>query len=195
MSDKTQSGSPAVDDTQNTMVSSRGEVHSEPQLGHDGTNYEGTDAKAGIVLTSLAIIGGTLVFVFILTVGIQRLLEKYNPPGQLPSPIAPARIVPPSPQLLVHPWDELPELRAREDQILNSTGKDANGRVHIPIDRAMDSVVSRLLVAPDAPQGLMTPGGEGRDFSGSLRDMPGRYQQPKPSISGEINKPASKEPR
>lgn len=191
MSEKPQGGSPAMDETQNKMVSSRGEVHSEPHEGHDGTNYEGTDAKAGIVLYSLGIIGGTLVFVFILTIGIDRLLEKYNPPGQLPSPIAPARVVPPTPQLLVHPWDELPDLRAHEDQVLSSTGKDANGRVHVPIDRAIDSVVSRLTVAPDAPQGITTPGGEGRDFSGSLRDMPAPYQ-PKPSISGEISKPASK---
>ena len=194
MSENNQGGHPAIADNQNTMVSNRGAKHSEPHVGHDGTNYEGTDAKAGIVISSLAIIGGTLVFVFILTIGIQRLLEKYNPPGQLPSPIAPARVVPPTPQLQVHPWDELPDLRAHEDEVLNSTGKDANGRVHVPIDRAMDSVVSRLSVAPSAPQGITTPGGEGRDFANSLHNMPAPYQ-PKPSISGEINKPVSKEPR
>ena len=194
MSETHQGGPPAIDDTQNTMVSNRGEKHSEPHLGHDGTNYEGTDAKAGIVIYSLAIIGGTLVFVFILTIGIQRLLEKYNPPGQLPSPIAPARVVPPTPQLQVHPWDELPDLRAHEDEVLGSTGKDANGRVHVPIDRAIDSVVSRLSIAPSAAAGITTPGGEGRDFAGSLHAMSAPYQ-PKPAISGEINKPAAKESR
>lgn len=189
MTEQNSKANPAPDDLQNRMVSSRGEVHSEPQYGHDGTNYEGTDAKAGIVLSSLGIIGGTLVFVFILTIGIQKLLEKYNPPGTLPSPIAPARVLPPKPQLQVHPWDELPDLRAHEDQVLSSTGKDAAGRVHIPIDRAMDSEVSRLAVDPGAPQGITTPGGEGRDFSGSLRDMPAPYQR-KPQISGEIRKNA-----
>ncbi len=192
MSDKHQSGPSTIDETQNKMVSSRGEKHSEPHLGHDGTNYEGTDAKAGIVIYSLSIIAGTLVFVFILTVGIQKLLEKYNPPGQLPSAIAPARVVPPLPQLQVHPWDELPDLRAHEDEVLNGTGKDANGRVHVPIDRAIDSVVSRLSIAPSASQGITTPGGEGRDFAGSLHDMPAPYQQ-KPVISGEIRKSSSGE--
>lgn len=187
MSEKHQGGHSVVEEKDNSLVTNRGEKHSEPRYGHDGTNYEGTDAKAGIVINSLAIIGGTLVFVFVLTVGIQKLLEKYNPPGTLPSPLAPARVLPPNPQLQVHPWDELPDLRAHEDEVLTSTGKDANGRVHVPIERAMDSVVSRLSVDPNAPQGITTPGGEGRDFSGSLRDMPAPYQR-KPLISGEIRK-------
>ncbi len=177
-----------LDETQNKMVSSRGPVHSEPHEGHDGTNFEGTDAKTSMVVSSLAIIGGTLVFVFVLTLGIQRLLVEHNPRGPLPSAIAPERVVPPSPQLLVHPWDELPDLRAREDQILNSSGTDANGHVHVPIDRAIDAVVSRLTVSPGAPEGINTPGGEGRDFSKGLAEMPGVYHRPQ--ISGEIKKSA-----
>jgi hypothetical protein len=177
-----------LDHTQNEMVSSRGPVTSEPHDGHGGTRYEGVDAKAGLIITSLAIIGGTLVVVFIMTVGIQRLLEKANPPGVLPSAVAPARVLPPQPQLEVHPWDLLPDLRAREDQILNNYGKDANGHVHIPIDKAIDAVTARLSIAPGAPQGITTPGGEGRDFAGSVNNMPPQYQ--KPQIQGEIRKNA-----
>ena len=84
-----------LDHTQNDMVSSRGPVTSEPHEGHGGTWFEGVDAKAGMIITSLAIIGGTLIVVFIMTVGIQRLLERANPPGVLPSAVAPARVVPP----------------------------------------------------------------------------------------------------
>jgi hypothetical protein len=174
--------------TQNEMVSSRGPVVSEPHEGHGGTRFEGGDAKAGMVITSLVIIGGTLLIVFAMTVGIQRLLEKANPPGELPSAVAPARVVPPEPQLEVHPWDLLPDLRAREDQILNNYGKDANGHVHIPIGRAIDAVTARLSIAPGAPQGIMTPGGEGRNFAGSLQNMPDAYR--KPQIQGEIRKHA-----
>ncbi len=177
-----------LDETQNKMVSSRGSVHSEPHEGHDGTNFEGTDAKSSIVVSSLAIIGATLVFVFVLTIGIHRLLQQNNPPGQLPSAIAPARVLPPAPQLLVHPWDELPDLRAHEDQVLSSIGTDATGHVHVPIDRAIDAEVSRLTVSPGAPEGIRTPGGEGRNFSKGLADMPAPYQ--KPQISGEIRKNA-----
>lgn len=177
-----------LDETQNKFVSNRGPKVSEPHEGHGGTRFEGVDAKAGMIITSLAIIGGTLIVVFIMTVGIQRLLEKANPPGELPSAVGPARVVPPQPQIEVHPWDILPDLRAREDQILNNYGKDANGHVHIPIGKAIDAVTARLSIAPGAPQGIMTPGGEGRDFAGSLTSMPAPYQ--KPQIQGEIRKNA-----
>ena len=174
------------DASSNELVHHHGPVHSEPVLGHDGTSFETVDAKAGTVVSSLAIIAGTLVVVFALTVGIQRLLEKANPPGQLPSPIAPARVIPPVPQLQVHPWDELPDLRAHAESILNSYGKDASGRTHIPIDQAIDSVQSRLTIVPGALKGLMTPGGEGRPFADSLNAMPEPYK--KPAIQGEIRK-------
>jgi len=180
-----------IDERQNEhKIVSHGEApkHVEPHHGHGGTSFEGTDAKAGIVIWSLGLIGGTLVIVFLMTIGIQKLLNARNPVGSLPSPLAPERVVPPSPQLQVHPWEELPEVREHADQILNSYGKDADGRVHIPINQAMDAVVSRLNVQPGAPQGITTPGGEGRDFSGSVNNMPPAYQRPQ--IQGEIRKHA-----
>ncbi len=64
--------------------------HSEPVAGHGGTSFENVDAKAGLVIWSLALIAGTLIVVFIMTVGIQKLLQKNNPPGQPDSPLAPA---------------------------------------------------------------------------------------------------------
>ncbi len=187
---RTEKPSGVLDPTQNEMVSNRGPVVSEPHEGHGGTRFEGTDAKVGTIVSSLAVIGGTLIVVFIMTIGIQRLLEKANPPGVLPSAVAPARVLPPSPQLEVHPWDILPDLRAREDQILNNYGKDANGHIHIPIDKAIDAVTARLNVAPGAPQGIQTPGGEGRDFAGSINNMPYGKPQAQTQIQGEIRKNA-----
>ena len=170
----------------NRLVHDETPKHSEPILGHDGTNYEGTDAKAGTVLGSLAVIGLTLVITFVLTIGIQKYMESVTPVGQLPSPLAPARVLPPQPQLEVHPWDTFPQIREHEDQVLNGTGKDAAGHLHIPIEQAMTAVVSKLNVKPGAPQGLTTPGGEGRDFAGSVATMPARYRAPQ--IQGEIQK-------
>ena len=162
--------------------------HSEPVEGHGGTKFETVDARAGLVIWSLALIAGTLVIVFALTVGIEKLLIDKNPPGPPPSPLAPARVVPPNPQLQVHPWEDLPDLRAHEEQVLNGFGRDADGRTHIPIERAIDAVVSRLTIRPDAPQGLTTPGGEGRGFAGSVNGMPPPYRRPQ--IQGEIRKNA-----
>jgi len=165
-----------------------GPKRSEPHAGHGGTVYEGVDASVKMVIYSLAIIALTLVVTLAITVPIHKALHDTTPLGELPSPLAPARVVPPNPQLQVHPWEELPELRAHEQEILNSGGKDADGRVHVPISQAMDNVTAGLPIAPNAQVGITTPGGQGRDFSQGVNAMPAPYRQPQ--ISGEIRKNA-----
>ncbi len=172
----------------NDVIHSEHPQRSEPHSGHEGTSFEGVDASPALVVGSLAIIGLTLVIVFALTIGIQKYIQTRNPIGEEPSPLAPARVVPPAPQLQVQPWEDLPQMRAHEDQVLNSSGKDAEGHYHIPISDAMGAVVSRLRIEPNAPVGLTTPGGEGRQFSHSLSDMPPLYRAP--VIQGEIHKHA-----
>lgn len=172
----------------NELVHSHAPKHSEPHHGHGGTSFEGTDASVKMVIFSMLIIAVTLAVTLAITVPIQRKLHDSTPVGELPSPLAPARVVPPNPQLQVHPWEELPELRAQWDKVLSSGGKDADGRVHVPIDQAMDSVVSHLTIAPNAAVGLTTPGGQGRDFSRSVNAMPPQYRQPE--IQGVIRKNA-----
>ncbi len=173
---------------ENELVHFHGPKASEPVTGHAGTSFEARDATASMVIWSLAIIGGTLVIVFALIVGIQKWLQDNNPPGALPSPLAPARVIAPAPQIQVHPWEELPEMRAHEEELLNSYGKYKDGRFHIPINVAMNAVIPQFKIAPNAPQGLTTPGGEGRDFARSVNDMPPPYR--KPQIQGEIHKHA-----
>jgi hypothetical protein len=133
------------------------------------TRFEANDARASMVIWSLVIIAGMLVGVFALTVWIQRFLYEENPVGELPSPLAPERILPPNPQIEVHPWEYLPILRAQEDHVLNSYGKDASGHLRIPINRAMDAVIPGLKIRPDAPAGITTPGGDGR-YSPGVED-------------------------
>ena len=178
----------APDTKENELVHFHGPKASEAIFGHERTSYEGIDARAGIVIWSLAIIGGTLLLVFALTIGLQKILTEEHPAGAAASPLAPERVIAPAPQLQVHPWEELPEMRAHEEQILSSYGKDADGRFHIPIGAAMNAVLPQLKVAPDAPQGITAPGGQGRDFAGSIHDMPAPYQRPQ--IQGEIHKNA-----
>jgi len=172
----------------NKLVHSGAPKHTEPVEGHGGTKYENVDASVAMVIWSLAIIVGVLIIVFAMTIGFQRILEKGHSIGELPSPLAPGRVLAPAPQLQVHPWEEVPDMRAHENDVLNSSGKDAQGHIHIPIGQAMDSVVSRLTIRPNAPPGILTPGGEGRDFSQSVNDMPPAYRAPQ--IQGEIRKHA-----
>jgi hypothetical protein len=176
------------EDLKNKLGHSGPPKHTEPVEGHGGTKYENVDASASMVIWSLGIIVGMLLIVFAMTIGFQKILQDGHSIGELPSPLAPGRVLAPAPQLQVHPWEEVPEMRAHENDVLNSSGKDAQGRVHVPIDQAMDAVVSRLSIRPNAPLGILTPGGEGRDFSQSVNGMPPAYRAPQ--IQGEIRKHA-----
>ena len=59
----------------------------------------------------------------------------------------PRQRLPPEPRLQTNPRQDLSDLRAREDQLLNSYGwVDKNtGVVRIPIERAMQLIVERGL--------------------------------------------------
>jgi hypothetical protein len=173
-----------------------GHNHSEPSStpihGHDGIAYEANDVKAPVVIWALIIIGGLALSGFALMLGVQKYFEVNHPIGASESALAPDRIIPSAPQVQVHPWQDLPEMRANEIKTLDATGKDQFGRMHIPIDTAINDVVSRLKVDPNAPKGLTTPGGQGRQYSHALTEIQGneRPQTPTPAIQGEIRKNA-----
>ena len=164
--------------------------HTEPHEGHGHTRFEGTDASLRIILVSLGVIALTLVIVAIMTIPIQKALRDRTPVGQPLSPLAPSRVVPPQPTLEVHPWMTVPDVRAHEDAVLAGSAPDDSGRVHIPITQAMNMVVSQLTIRPNSPEGITTPGGQGRAFAGSINNMPPSYQRPQ--ITGEIRKHAQK---
>lgn len=160
---------------------------SEPIMGHGGTAYEGRDVGPGVVIISLIIIAVLVVIGFALMLGFQKFMEHSHPRGELASPLAPDRIVPPAPQVQVHPWEDLPEMRLKEEKELNTTGRDQAGRMHIPIANAMTEVLSRLKVDANAPRGLNTPGGQGLEYSRSVTQIPGGTR---PQIQGEVRKNA-----
>jgi len=166
--------------------------NSIPVMGSEGTGFESTDAPAKVVVSSLAIVAALAAFAFALMFGYDKFLEAGHPQGSLPSPLAPERILAPAPQLERLPWLDLPQLRAHEKEVLNSSGKDAQGNIHIPIDKAIDMMASRINTTPDAPAGLTTSGGHDMVFSHGLADMPPAYQQShgQAVIQGEIHKNA-----
>jgi hypothetical protein len=173
----------------NDLVHPHPTFNSIPVLGDDGeTAYEGSDAPPKVVIWSLGIVALLAFFGFVLIIGLEAILKPMHPTGDLPSPLSPARVVPPAPQLEVHPWDDVPVMRAHEKDVLNLSGKDKDGHFHVPIDQAMGLVVTRLNMYADAPKGLTTPGGNDMEFSHSLADMPAPYQRPQ--IQGEIRKNA-----
>lgn len=164
-------------------------VQSTPIHGHDGIAYEANDVKAPIVVWSLIIIGLLGASGFGLMLGVQKYFETTHPAGELASPLTPERVIPSAPQVQVHPWEDLPEMRASEVKTLEFSGRDQAGRMHIPIEKAMSEIVPRLKVDPSAPKGLVTPGGQGREYSHALSEI-GVTNRPAPMIEGEIRKNA-----
>jgi hypothetical protein len=180
---------------ENELVHFHGPKATEPHGGHGGTSYEGVDASVKMVIWSLVIIVVTLVISMAITIPIENTFRDTTPLGKLPSPLAPERVIPTGPLIEVHPWETLPQVNSREEALLHETGRDAAGNYQIPIDRAMQAVLPTLKIAPNAPQGLTTPGGAGLQFSQGLNKMPPGYQQPPaaaPEIRGEIEKHAQK---
>lgn len=165
-------------------------VHSIPVRGEGGIAYEGTDAPAKVVIYSLAIVAALGVAAFVLMFGYEKVLEWQQPKPPVMSPLAKERVVPPAPQIERLPWLDLPEMRAHEEEVLNSSGKDKDGHVHVPIDKAMDDVVNKLNTHPNEPAGIDEPGGQDRVFSHSLADMPAPYQHSQATLQGEIHKNA-----
>lgn len=159
------------------MIQKHGPVESIPVMGHEGTAFEGTDAKVGIIIGSLLVIVITLAISAAIVVPIFKILQAANPPGELPSPIAPGRVLPPKPVLQVHPWNEYPGLLDSQLKQLNNAGTNLAGQPHIPISEAINNVSGHLPVRNNAPEGYTVPGGQGRDFATGLAEMPQAYQQ------------------
>jgi hypothetical protein len=63
-------------------------VHSEPQIGGHGTDFEGVDASVKLVLGSLGAIALTLVITAIVTIPIQNLLRDSHSLGKQASPLS-----------------------------------------------------------------------------------------------------------
>ena len=113
----------------------------QPRRGHETSDANIRDLIIFGAGLSLLIIAGLLVSgaVFHYFVGHQGL----GPPA---SPFENDRTLPPEPRLQVTAPKDLKQYKAAQDEILNSYGwvDQKAGIVRIPIDRAMDILVSRF---------------------------------------------------
>ena len=108
----------------------------------------------GVVIFAAAL----LMVGLLLHVGIAALFDVYKREtdrgDRAPHPLARTSAGPPAPALEVAPRAALDALRREEDALLHSYGwiDRAQGRVRIPIDRAMDLIEQRgLPVRPAVP--------------------------------------------
>jgi hypothetical protein len=167
------------------MAVNRHDDHEEvrlPDLDQPTVGHEGADVNVWAV----GRFGIALVFLCILSLGILFGLFKYfesTVGGKLPDLNVDARRLPPQPQLQKAPIQDLQQMRAAEDQLLNSYGwvDQSKGIVRVPIDQAIEMLAKRGL--PARPQGeiptssvsVPTESGLGR-----------KAQQPGGPLAGEL---------
>jgi hypothetical protein len=129
--------------------------------------YEVEDASIReVVWTGLGLAIGTLI-ICVAVLGLLRVLQSAEVGARQPiTEVTVPSTLPPEPRLQEKPWEEMEVFRRREDQMLTTYGwaDQANGKVRIPIDRAMDMLVQRGLPArKQAGDGGAAPGAAPRE--------------------------------
>jgi len=130
-----------------------------PDLSDPAQRHEQQDVNIwAIGKVGIGLIVTTIISLF-LVLGVFRYLEQQDRASQ-PKPPAgvevPQRQLPPQPRLLDNEPEDLKQVRAAEDQILNgySWADPQHTRVRIPIGSAIDQLVQRGIPArPGLEQG------------------------------------------
>jgi hypothetical protein len=114
-------------------------VHHSP----NGSGHEQSEVSVRLIVVSLAFLAVGTFLVFILVVGIFRYFYDTDKTGEALR----QGVIPPEPRIEVAPYEQLQQLRVREDHILNSYAwvDQKAGTVRVPIDRAIDLLAGKGL--------------------------------------------------
>jgi len=166
----------------------------EPETNKPGTSeptnpsvaYEPKDVNAGMVWRFLIALLLTVLGAQVVVWGVYRVFstrETRNEQAPWPLRAAETRILPPEPRLQgapghdIQPQEELKEMRAGEDAILNSYGwvDEKAGIARIPINEAM-----KVLLVKGLPTAPRAAGAAGKSASREKSTAPQRNQERKP---------------
>jgi len=116
-------------------------AHSSP----NGAGHEHQEVSVRLIVVSLAFLAVATFFVFVLVVGIFRYFYDTYSTAEATRLSRP--IIPPEPRIEVAPFEQIQQLRAREDHVLTTYAwvNQDNGTVRIPIDRAIDLLATKGL--------------------------------------------------
>ena len=124
-----------------------------PDLARPGVDHEHSDINVWAVGKFAIALGCLCLFAMGLLFGLFKYFEAENggPLPQQESNLRPSNL-PPEPRLQTAPVQDLREIRAAEDKILNSYGwvDQQHGVVRVPIARSIDLLAQRGL--PSRPQ-------------------------------------------
>ena len=116
-------------------------VHHSP----NGAGHEQSEVSVRLIVVSLAFLAVATAIVFVLVVGIFRYFYASYSTEEATRLSQP--VVPPEPRIEVAPYEQLQQLRIKEDHILSSYAyvDKATGVVRVPIDRAIDMLAAKGL--------------------------------------------------
>ncbi len=116
-------------------------IHHSP----NGAGHERTEVSVRLIVVSLGFLAVTTFVVFVLVVGIFRYF--YSTYSTADATRLSRPVIPPQPRIEVAPYEELQQLKAREDRILSTYAwvNKETGTVRVPIDRAIDILAAKGL--------------------------------------------------
>ncbi len=116
-------------------------VHHSP----NGAGHEQSEVSVRLIVVSLAFLAVATAIVFVLVVGIFRYFYATYSTEEATRLSQP--VVPPEPRIEVAPYEQLQQLRVKEDHILSTyawVDKDS-GTVRVPIGKAIDLLAAKGL--------------------------------------------------
>lgn len=129
--------------------------HGHDDLGHHGEGklYETSDINLSAIVKSLFFLAGFLVFAAIAGGIILKFFVPDVGNQAVPQSETRVRQQLPGPRLQANPVQEIKDYRTVEQGQLSSYGRDPRtGALHIPIDVAIEKVVTDLPVRPGATE-------------------------------------------
>jgi hypothetical protein len=136
-----------------------------------GARHETRDVSTRVVVVFGALLVVGAIVVHFLVWGLYVFYGSLNAkayPRQYPMAHVGAPLLPPAPRLQTQPREDLKNLRAEEQERLDSYGwvDAARGDVHIPIDRAMELLLQQGLPSRQQAPVATSPGMPERSSSG-----------------------------
>jgi hypothetical protein len=116
-------------------------IHHSP----NGAGHEESEVSVRLIVVSLAFLAVFTFIICVMVVGIFRYFHASYGTDEAVRLSQP--VIPPEPRIEVAPYEELQQLRIKEDHILNTyawVDKNA-GTVRVPIDRAIDLLAAKGL--------------------------------------------------
>jgi len=116
-------------------------VHHTP----NGAGHEQSEVSVRLIVVSLAFLAVTTFLVFLLVIGIFRYFYASYSTEEATKRSQP--VVPPEPRIEVAPYEQLQQLRAKEDHVLNTYAyvDKSSGVVRVPINQAIDMLATKGL--------------------------------------------------